>query len=183
MNLAPLFEKQKELDERIIAEHGLEGQELLPQKILALQVELGELANEWRGFKFWSKNQKPRTRVHANVLTEIGSYHEITNPLLEEYVDCLHFILSIGNDLGYSFDILELGEGYKEKDRNLSMVYYFSEIIASAYDIEDLSKNEYKVWVYWFYRIGEMLGFTWEEIEAAYMDKNKVNHERQDNGY
>ncbi|PAE14433.1 hypothetical protein CHH91_19570, partial [Virgibacillus sp. 7505] len=25
--------------------------------------------------------------------------------------------------------------------------------------------------------------FSWEEIEAAYLSKNKINHERQANGY
>lgn len=39
MNLEKLFEMQRVLDERIIKEKGLEGQNLLPQKILALQVE------------------------------------------------------------------------------------------------------------------------------------------------
>nr|QRZ17780.1 dUTP diphosphatase [Virgibacillus sp. AGTR] len=56
MNLNKLFPIQKELDTRIEREKGLEGQNLLDKKILALQVELGELANEWRGFKFWSKD-------------------------------------------------------------------------------------------------------------------------------
>src|SRR5690554_588421 len=98
MNLSNLFKIQKQLDDRIIKEKGLEGQDLLDKKILALQVELGELANEWRGFKFWSTNQNPRTRVYYGPpeLPDVGTY---VNPLLEEYVDCLHFILSIGLEL------------------------------------------------------------------------------------
>ncbi|MEM5662341.1 dUTP diphosphatase [Bacillus cereus] len=28
-----------------------------------------------------------------------------------------------------------------------------------------------------------MLGFSLEEIEYEYIEKNKVNHERQNNGY
>lgn len=31
--------------------------------------------------------------------------------------------------------------------------------------------------------LGEMLGFTWDQIEEAYYAKNKVNHERQNTGY
>ncbi|MFV0915273.1 dUTP diphosphatase, partial [Enterococcus faecium] len=31
--------------------------------------------------------------------------------------------------------------------------------------------------------LGEMLGFALEEIECAYIEKNEVNHERQNNGY
>ncbi|WP_055747638.1 dUTP diphosphatase [Brevibacillus choshinensis] len=61
MNLKAFFEKQRQLDKYIIKKKGLEGQDLLQNKILALQVELGELANEWRGFKHWSDNQEPRT--------------------------------------------------------------------------------------------------------------------------
>src|SRR5690625_3278853 len=95
MNLAKLFEAQKELDERIVAEKGLEGQDLLDKKILALLVELGELAQNWRGFKFWSNDQEPRTELWDDRLR----FH---NPLLEEYVDCLHFILSIGNEFDCS---------------------------------------------------------------------------------
>ncbi|MBE2947115.1 dUTPase, partial [Anoxybacillus flavithermus] len=45
MDLSKLFEMQRELDERIVREKGLDGQNLLPNKVLALQVELAELAN------------------------------------------------------------------------------------------------------------------------------------------
>lgn len=48
MNLEKMFEMQKALDERIIKEKELEGQDLPPNLILALQVELVECANEWR---------------------------------------------------------------------------------------------------------------------------------------
>ena len=34
-----------------------------------------------------------------------------------------------------------------------------------------------------FVGLGVMLGFTWEQIEQAYMKKNAVNFERQENGY
>src|SRR5690606_34156375 len=62
MNLSKLFEIQRNLDDHIEREHPRQpGEERLAKKILALQVELGELANEWRGFKFWSKDQEPRT--------------------------------------------------------------------------------------------------------------------------
>src|SRR5690554_4282011 len=90
MNLSKLFELQRQLDARIEKEHPRQdGEDRLAKKILALMVELGELANEWRGFKFWSEDQEPRTELWDDRLR----FH---NPLLEEYVDCLHFLLSIG---------------------------------------------------------------------------------------
>src|SRR5690625_840666 len=121
MNLEKLFKIQAELDKRIVEKHGLQNEDLLDKKILALQVELGELANEWRGFKFWSKDQEPKTTGMCWNCVEEGegyfSGREWTgikeeciecggtgidtneNPLLEEYVDCLHFILTIGLEL------------------------------------------------------------------------------------
>lgn len=195
MNLKKLFDLQKALDERIVREKGLEGQELLPQKILALQVELGECANEWRGFKFWSKDQNPRnsvehtckycrgTGVDMGVMDckkcagEGGFY---SNPLLEEYVDCLHFILSIGIEGG------ALGE----------FDFYKTPVIANGIVNQFLYMNsflndyflngdwhDYEAVVSYFLGLGEMLGFTWEQIEAAYIAKNEVNHERQATGY
>ena len=44
MNLTRIFGMQEVLDTRIIKEHGLEGQNLFYNMILALQVEIGELA-------------------------------------------------------------------------------------------------------------------------------------------
>src|SRR5690625_3159189 len=63
MNLQKLFKAQKQLDDHIVKEKGLEGQDLLDKKTLALQVELGELANEWQMFKFWKEDQKANTEV------------------------------------------------------------------------------------------------------------------------
>ena len=49
MNLEKLFETQQALEEHINAQHPLqEGEDRLSEKILALQVELGECANEWK---------------------------------------------------------------------------------------------------------------------------------------
>src|SRR5699024_6894313 len=85
MNLQPLFETQPKLDKRIVEQKELEEQDLLDKKILALQVELGELANELpEVFKFWSNKKNNYKKA------------------LEEYCDCLHFILSIG--LEHNFD-------------------------------------------------------------------------------
>src|SRR5690606_40144391 len=101
MNLSKLFEMQRKLDEKILERFPhLRNEDLLPKKILALQVELGELCNCWRGFKFWSHDQKPRT------VKRIENRKHRQNPLLEEYVDCLHFILSIAIELGYTVDDL-----------------------------------------------------------------------------
>jgi dimeric dUTPase (all-alpha-NTP-PPase superfamily) len=202
MNLAPLFEKQKELDERIIAEHGLECQDLLPQKILALDAELGELANEWRGFKFWSEDKSPKVNVLCPKCNGMG--HEkmgesfgvpiyggtckkclkdgYINPLLEEYVDCLHFILSIGIDLKIDQEWIT---SFEDDEIEIVLSCDITEQFLEFNDhlARDMDEHDWFAIVELFRGLGEMLGFTWEEIEKAYMAKNKVNHERQDNGY
>jgi len=206
LNLAKLFEMQRQLDERIEQKHPRqEGEDRLAKKILALMVELGELANEWRGFKFWSNDQNPRTtkivRCHACggqgfflgfensqedcMYCEGTGIQEETNPLLEEYVDCLHFILSIGLELGIT-EIHNLSS-----DKGADLLFMFMEVnessiilIQYAIDGNDAySSIAYIDMFEKFLGLGEMLGFTWEQIEEAYLRKNAVNHERQNNNY
>lgn len=207
MNLKTLSEAQAKLDERIMKEKGLEGRGLLTEKILALQVELGELANEWRGFKFWSEDQEPRNKVermkdceHCKGVGYFPSDNEITeeicvvckglgqflvgykNPLLEEYVDCLHFILSIGlevSDAIYDMDDYEI---YIEEEGKISLTEQF---IFTNWIVGSLIENQahYEQALFSVLELGELLGFTWKQIEQAYYDKNKVNHARQNNGY
>jgi dimeric dUTPase (all-alpha-NTP-PPase superfamily) len=184
MDLKPLFEMQRVLDDRIIDEKGLEGQDLLPEKILALQVELGELANEWRGFKFWSENREPRT---VERLTSFYAAREgkTRNPLLEEYVDCLHFTLSIGLEREYTlvsnrpWKLESITHQFIEINYHTSTLNY---AIDAEWDEEEIHE-QYQGIVSGFLGLGEMLGFTWEQIEQAYKEKNRINHKRQSNGY
>ena len=178
MNLTKLFDMQKVLDERIIKEKGLEGHDLLSKRILALQVELGELANEWRGFKFWSEDQEPRTVAERGACN--GEGEEIYNPLLEEYVDCLHFILSIGLEIGY--DNAGWASYPKVGSKNKSIVIKrFSDCIHWAGMMRE--DDYYRPLFQYFLDLGYLLGFTWEEIEREYYRKNNINHERQGSGY
>lgn len=205
MNLQKLFEMQAKLDKKIVEEKGLEGQDLLPKKILALQVELGELANEWRGFKFWSNNQKPRTRCphcegtglchylgYADPLQPCGycnGYPKRINPLLEEFADALHFILSIGLEL--EITAIEIDSDYTHEDPSATFVELFGDTweLFNFREIHDKQSKFIQIIIYErmfnrFIGIGEKhLGFTWEQIEEAYLEKNRINHERQESNY
>lgn len=201
MDLKKLFEMQNTLDERIIKEKKLEGQDLLSQKILALQVELGELAQEWRGFKFWSEDQEARTVSSCRRCNGAGKLYYIDtkyqktkenchecngtgidnkkNPLLEEYVDDLHFILSIGLDLGFAKD-------YEYIKVNIipDTTIMFNRLFDLIAQLKKKENFTYYTLLNEFIGFGiERLGFTWEQIEAAYFSKNEVNHVRQDTGY
>ncbi|MDO3680684.1 dUTP diphosphatase [Paenibacillus ehimensis] len=192
MNLEKMYEMQKELDARIIKEKGLEGVDLLPNTVLALQVEIAELANEWRGFKHWSNDQEPR----FNVL-EIGgtdcSEEKLVNRVLEEYVDCLHFFLSIARQLDLPEEDLYVWEETAEDDtvilfsellHNVGLILADRLFVNPITDVPSFRRDHFKAALFIFYALGEQrLGFTFEQIAEAYVAKNAINHKRQSTGY
>ena len=178
MNLTKIFETQAALDAHINAKHPVQdGENRLSKKILALMVELAECANEWRKFKFWSTDQEPRDycmQCHYS-----GTPHTCKNPLLEEYVDCLHFIVSIGLELEVNHEELFIPIFPEPNgiDLFISVMYEVAEL--------DLKRTEtlYKYTFSRFMDLGAFLGFTTEQIEEAYYSKNEINHERQESNY
>ncbi|MFJ3386861.1 dUTP diphosphatase [Lysinibacillus sp. NPDC086135] len=102
------------------------------------------------------------------------------NPLLEEYVDCLHFILSIGLEIDVTTSLVWDDIDFFDNDITVQFIGVASTI---------LQLRNWKSHSSWeglfseFYILGKMLGFTWEQVEEAYYAKNKVNHERQNAGY
>lgn len=172
MNLSKLFEMQAKLDAHIERKHPRkENEDRLAKKILALQVELGELCNCWRGFKFWSHDQEPRTVKY------IENRKHRQNPLLEEYVDCLHFLLSIGleSEIGtFTDELMPIKMGTIE-------MQFITLYKVTVTFLEDISYYQ-EMWEL-FLGLGEMLGFTPEQVESAYYEKNAENHRRQEVGY
>jgi len=63
---------------------------VLDKKLLALSVEVGELANATRCFKYWStKEDEGKERI------------------LDEFADVLHFLLSVANSLDFTDEDIE----------------------------------------------------------------------------
>jgi dimeric dUTPase (all-alpha-NTP-PPase superfamily) len=178
MNLNKLFEIQKVLRDKI----GYNEPDRFNKLVLALLVELGECANEWRGFKYWSQNQSPRIHQAKAPYMDLDDA-DFYNPLLEEYVDKLHFILELGLELNFTDIKVRL---IKEKDITIQ----FIELTGRAYNLYfqnrimgEVYQTTYEQLFNVFLGLGEMLGFTWEQIEQAYLDKNQINHQRQESGY
>ncbi|UYL93797.1 dUTP diphosphatase [Geobacillus phage vB_GthS_NIIg9.7] len=159
MNLQKLFEMQRRLDEHIEKKHPRqEGEDRLAKKILALLVEIGELSNETRCFKYWS-NKGPSDK----------------NVILEEAADVLHFLLSLGNDIGIDDYVPIL------PPKTSSLELQFIELFEYA-------RNAHKgtMWTFTFdtfVGLIEMLGFSWRMLEKAYMKKYEENIARQERGY
>ena len=155
-----LMKVQRELDERIIERRGLQGKDLLPMRVLALQVETAELAQEVSdAWKFW-KSPKPRDQ----------------KKVLEELVDCLHFLLSIGLAIG-----VDPYEAPFKIYRRMDLISQFDAMFDMARICYIPEQWHWTICVY--LGLCDMLGFDWDEIEAAYIAKNDLNLTRQEQGY
>lgn len=124
------------------------------------------------------------------------------NPLLEEFADSLHFFLSIAIQKGWE-NALYIHEEQLDPDEwngnltgyYLEMTYFLNTAYIRKYSEEQekysqvtfgLSANQFDFRMAWicFLNIGiNGFGLTLKQIEQAYFDKNKVNHERQESGY
>ncbi|PEE20763.1 hypothetical protein CON95_27090 [Bacillus toyonensis] len=208
MNITKLFTMQGNFDERVLKDKGLSRKETFELRVLAFIDEVAECMKEWRVFKFWSNNKKPRTFIREScpdcaakgytrgnppVDEKLGVHglgnhwyycekcagHLVVdrNPLLEEYVDGLHFAISLCIDM-------EVEAALPVSIRCIDVTEQFFEVYALAVDLKrDPTALRADVLLGHYLGLGEMLGFGLEEIEKAYIEKNEVNHERQDNGY
>lgn len=175
--LERVLEAQKELDKAIFKGAGLkEGTFPLNHITLAYNVELGELAQEWKGFKYWKK-----TKGEVN-----------KDRLLEEYADCLHFASSLTNHY------LSESEGARRFFDIFLSTIGLDDLLSNIETKEDSEAIEYSFLKcfgnYRYFEYGAMiltdtlylggeLGFTWKEIEEAYFKKNNINWERLAGGY
>jgi dimeric dUTPase (all-alpha-NTP-PPase superfamily) len=163
MQLEKLFEMQKALDQHIEEKHDLQEEDLFNRKVLALLVELGELANETRCFKFWSI--KPSS---------------VKSVVLEEFVDGIHFILSLGIECGFQ----KLQYSLLTEPSDLTLSEQFLLIYEKVNEFKNSKSNDDFINLLESYlQLGALLGITFEEMEEAYFAKNEVNYQRQQNSY
>ena len=150
MNIKKMLEAQKELDAALFEKGGLK-EYPIEQIKTAYRVELGEALQEWKSFKYWNKNKG---------IIDI-------NKLLEEWSDCLHFALSLENEIkNYNYE-----EVFKYYDK-----YDLYEIIDKCFTIYGSVLGD-------TIALGLKLGFTLDQLEEAYYKKNKINWDRIANNY
>lgn len=160
MDWSSLFKMQDKLDRYIETNHELTN-DLFHEKCLALLVELGELANETRCFKFWS--------------TKSSSSKET---ILEEYVDGIHFIMSLGIDQGLTFESKPL----IKSNQKLTEVFLNVFTTCTAFK-NNPTQNSYENLFNSYLQLGIQMDIGEQEIREAYISKNEVNYRRQDEGY
>lgn len=162
MQLSKLFTMQRALDRYIQQQREVES-DVFMEKALALLVELAELANETRCFKFWSQKGPSAQAV-----------------ILEEYVDSIHFMLSLGLEKGFEEQLID----WPVIESTSSLTALFIDTHASIIDfINEPSFAQYRqIWGY-YGALAKALGFTNEDIMQAYVQKNEENYLRQQTGY
>ncbi|MDD3383605.1 MAG: dUTP diphosphatase [Bacilli bacterium] len=163
-NLQEIFDMQEKLDSHIHSLHNVDYENTYKKRILAFLVEIGELANETRCFKYWSLKPSSDKKI-----------------VLEEYVDGIHFVVSLGIFLKYIDR--EKTEVFNCK-KNISMTECFLDLYNSACNLyNNLNLMTYKHLLSRFLGLGEKLGYSYNEILSAYYAKNKINYQRQENNY
>lgn len=169
-----LQKKQLELDKFIYESNNItDVGDIFYNKIIALDVELGEFINEVESFKYWKKMPKWK-----KFLTYF-KYKKSDWKALEEACDCLHFILSLANDMEVELKYMEA----MKMSRDINLLYrYIKATLWKEIYIEDDEKSLNKILSLLIGIIKE-LGFTYEDLIKEYDRKYEINIQRQREGY
>ncbi|WP_342276631.1 dUTP diphosphatase [Spiroplasma endosymbiont of Nebria brevicollis] len=154
---------QRALDNKIITTRSVSESSTLTARFLALLVELAEFANEQRCFKYWSL--KPSSAK---------------NVMLEEYIDGLHFIISIANSLNIDFKKYHFIEQDNESELTLLFINLFASV--TTFFTSKTNEDFYQLLNFYF-SIAKRCEFTNNDIITSYLTKNKINHLRQSQNY
>lgn len=155
-----MLEDQKKLDAVIFKNAGMSGYPYSNMQ-LALLVEMGELANEWKQFKMWKK--------HREIDKE---------KLLMEFSDCLHFALSLENHIGQDFNMESFEVAincFNQENAPIDIIKSFRTTFKNVSKSKEILLN--------IMTLGVCLGISLEDMEQAYYKKHKENYKRQEEGY
>lgn len=132
------------------------------ERFLALFVELSELANATRTFKYWSKKKSEKKDI-----------------LLEEYADGIHFFFSLA--LAFKLELPESIEAVGE-ERTLTMLFLNVFERVNAFYLEPTVRN-FTASLSIYLTLGKALYFTEDDIMHAYDNKLMINYNRQETDY
>jgi len=163
MNIAltPLFEAQAQLDAHIQSQHGVDYVSTRKKRLLALLVEVGELINETRTFKFWSKKGPSEAAV-----------------ILDEYADGIHFLLSLGLDLGSQKRDYEITSPTHDLVEQTLVVYAAIHALT-----ENPTAKTLEAAFQAYLNMIPLLGFDDQRVIAGYFQKLGINYTRQQTHY
>jgi dimeric dUTPase (all-alpha-NTP-PPase superfamily) len=161
IDLTQLFPEQQKLDTHIQAQHHVTYISTRSKRLLALLVEIGEMINETKTFKFWSTKPSAAKPI-----------------ILDEYADGMHFLLSLALDAGSEkkrYEIVPLTLSLTEATL---VAFQQVSLLIQTWSIAQV-EAAFQAYV----NLITLLGFTGEEVIAAYFQKLGVNYTRQQNHY
>lgn len=157
---ALLYEENKKLDTIYTNIYGNDS-EIFKKNALELLVELGELANETRCFKYWSI-KKPSDR-------------EI---ILDEYADCLLMTLCFANTLDVNLEEEYINVEITDTIEQFIVLYKETSMLT-----EEPSKDRIKRILANLINLGHLIGFNDDEIIKGSIAKINTNKERLSTNY
>ena len=161
IELKELFAAQAKLDERIAHDHNVSYASTRDRRIMALIVEIGELANATRCFKYWSNKGSEDKEI-----------------VLDEYADGLHFFLSLGIDIKTSKDTYHITKHQEDLTKQFHLIYHNIDNFYKKQDDKSFIKAFQS-----FFNLLPLLGYRWQSLKNAYYKKLQVNYDRQNNNY
>jgi len=161
IELKPLINEQAKLDAHIQSQHQVTYANTREKRILALLVEIGEMINETKTFKFWSKKPSAEKPI-----------------ILDEYADGLHFLLSLSIEVQsqkMNYDIQTL---YLSLTQATILVFQHVSELSKHWHVKHL-ESAFQAYL----NLIPLLGFTADDVVQAYFKKLGVNYTRQQNAY
>jgi dimeric dUTPase (all-alpha-NTP-PPase superfamily) len=164
MKLQLYYDKQLELEKFVCQNIGMEWDEfssvpMTDKRVFAFKVELAEFSNETAWFKYWKQSHKmDRAKT------------------LEEFADCMHFMLAIGLHRNYNRFIQSL---QWEEWLVPPVELLYTSIMENPIDSSSKWKRTFEQLIV----IGIKLGYTLDEIQEMYLLKNSININRQKQNY
>lgn len=161
LDLENIYKETKYLDELFLQQYDIKSPEIIQKYKLELLVEFGELANETRCFKFWSKRQK-------------GEKEKI----LEEYIDCLFMILYFCN-----INNVELNECFELPEKT-DLVGAFLKLYEYGLFLNNqMNKDIVKKLLVQILYISELLEFDLIDLEEETKKKSLIIQKRLESDY
>jgi dimeric dUTPase (all-alpha-NTP-PPase superfamily) len=156
-----VYEENKILDEIFHNLYDNFNQDTIEKNIVELLVEIGELANETRCFKYWSNKGSSEKDV-----------------VLDEYADCFLMTLYFCN-----MTDIDLNESFSEVT-NDDVVAQFKELYVIVAKLDySLNKDIIKLILSNLVNLGRLLGFNDEDITNGCIKKIERNKKRFETGF
>jgi dimeric dUTPase (all-alpha-NTP-PPase superfamily) len=156
-----IYEANKELDDLFSEDFDFYDKDIFSKNALELLVEIGELANETRCFKYWSTKQPSSKEV-----------------ILDEYADCMLMAFAFCNGLEVSLEEEFENTIPRKIHEQFLYLYKISSDLVNDYN-KDIVKRILVNLVY----LGSLLNFDDQDIIDGCLNKINRNKKRLQNKF